>query len=112
DDQHVAPFAESVDEADIDAIRVLAADTGLGHDVGQGSSSAAFLGLVVACRPQPRAPLRRWPGRCSAGALPHSPSTTCRAIATAPTMNTTSPKVRTQRRVCISGCCMKSSLRA
>src|SRR3546814_5972775 len=38
--------------------------------------------------------------------------TSCHATATAPTMNTTSPKVRIQRSVSRKPCCRNSSLRA
>ncbi|MNE85326.1 hypothetical protein D3C80_1823140 [compost metagenome] len=41
-----------------------------------------------------------------------NPMTTCQVMASAPMMNTTSPKVRTQRRVSSRSCCMKASLRA
>lgn len=60
---------------------------------------------------------RRAPASAAVGAgalpeRPNTPLTTCQASARAPTMNTTSPKVRTQRSVSSSGCCINASLRA
>src|SRR3954471_8075458 len=64
DDEHVRPFAEAIDRADVDAVGVLALDAGFGHNVshknqdfimcaGQNLGTAPADLIIEACLHQP-----------------------------------------------------------